>query len=162
MRTASPPTAVTEATVLPAFNALLYRGGTGRTGKFNVPRMEAAVEVQWQQEVGPSVHGSPLLVGNTLLVPTVTRRFVALDATSGEEKWIFEASGDLFSSPAVMDEVVYIGNENGNLYALDLDTGSELWSLELGSGIWTAPLVLDENVYVGSQTGSVYAVNTKT
>ena len=156
------PTAATESATVQMRDAILYRGDTGRTGSFNLQPMEAPVEVQWQREVGASAHGGPLLWEDTLLVPTVAGRFVALDASSGEEKWTFEASGDLFSSPAVLDQVVYIGNENGNLYALDPGTGMESWSLELGSGIWTAPLVVDETVYVGSQSGTVSAVNTET
>lgn len=99
-------TETSSTAALPADNSVLYRGDLGRMGNFDLPSLETPVEVRWQRPVGPSVHGAPMLVGNTLLVPTVAARFVALDAESGEEKWTFTASGDLFSPPPVVDKIV--------------------------------------------------------
>src|SRR5215213_7418454 len=78
-----------NASVVSAESSILYRGDPGRTGTFKVPSIESPVDIRWQHSVGTSVHGAPVLVGSTLLVPTAAARFVALDAESGQEQWTF-------------------------------------------------------------------------
>ncbi len=65
--------------------------------------------------------------GRVYFGTSISARFMALDARTGEEKLNLPLGMILFSSPAIVGDTAYIGSMNGRLYAVDLLKGQIKW-----------------------------------
>lgn len=114
----------------------------------------------WRLELPDAMSGTPLLVGNRLLVPAGD--LYALDPANGAVLWSFaqEPLSRGASTPAIAGNVVLVQGADdvadGRLYALDLATGARKWAIDAGNdyaGIYT-PLVVGGVVLGVSERGS--------
>jgi outer membrane protein assembly factor BamB len=116
-------------------------------------------------ETVPASFGYPPSIAwsdDTVLVPAIDNKMVAIDATTGEEIWTKEGISHM-SSPAVINGTVYVGAEDGSLYALGVRSGEEQWVLESGDFDVASIAATSQVVYAISQEdGVVYAVAADT
>jgi outer membrane protein assembly factor BamB/predicted phosphodiesterase len=131
---------------------------------------------RWQVKLDPAgfdwgnaTVGTPAISGRTLVVPTLYRDLVALDATSGFELWrhagtpsplrtthyrgVGEAGFE--ASPVITGDIVWAADTAGRLSALDLHTGEELWRTDLGVPVLAGLAVSGDWLVVASFDGSV-------
>ncbi len=110
--------------------------------------------------------GSPLIVGDMILVPSADGRLYAIDVDSGEQVWDkpFQASkdpGPLWSSPVVEGQTVYLASLDHHVYAIDLSSGEEIWrTIDLGGAISDSPTLSDGLVLVGTFGESLVAIDS--
>ncbi|MDQ2864840.1 MAG: PQQ-binding-like beta-propeller repeat protein [Candidatus Eremiobacteraeota bacterium] len=103
--------------------------------------------VIWHYSSGSSIHGTPTIDGNTLIVPLYdTSGVLALDATTGAVLWKrvaadWGALGATRTAPLVANGVVYIasgwgdpdvGCHHGTMAAISESTGAILWTWATG------------------------------
>jgi quinoprotein glucose dehydrogenase len=143
----SPLTDITSANVADLRVAWTYRTGDVSDGKNG-----------W---VGTAFEATPLMVDETLYVPTPYSRVIALDAETGEERWTFDAGIDKTDSSHIMtttrgvstwlDDVaesgqpcrrrIFLAAYDAHLFALDSKTGEACQDfgddgrIDLGDGV---------------------------
>ncbi len=105
------------------------------------------------------VVASPIVVGDTIFVPSRVKPLLALKASSkgGTEParlWSFDKGPDV-PSPVSDGERLYILRDNGVMFALDAQTGDQLWGPErVAEGDYSAsPVLVEGRVYVTSEGG---------
>jgi uncharacterized protein (TIGR03382 family) len=131
---------------------------------------------RWQVKLDPAgfdwgnaTVGTPAISGRTLVVPTLYRDLVALDATTGFELWrhagtpgplrtthyrgVGEAGFE--ASPVITGDIVWAADTSGRLSALDIMTGEELWHTALGAPVLAGLAVSGDWLVVASFDGTV-------
>jgi outer membrane protein assembly factor BamB/predicted phosphodiesterase len=130
----------------------------------------------WQVKLDPAgfdwgnaTVGAPAVAKRVLVVPTLYRDLVALDATSGFELWRYAGTpspvrsthyrgageAGFEASPVVTGDIVWAADTAGQLTALDLHTGEVLWKTALGTPVLGGLAVSDDWLVVASYDGSV-------
>ena len=118
---------------------------------------------------GNATAGTPAVANGVLVVPTLYRDLVALDAASGLELSRFAGHpGPLRSthyrgageagfeaSPVITGDLVWAADTSGQLTALDLHTGAPLWRTQLGTPVLAGLAVSNDWLVVGSYDGTV-------
>lgn len=112
--------------------------GSGAAG--GVVALDAASGAPlWDVRLG-SVHGTPAVFGELVIVATIDGVVVALDAADGHEVWRADLAagndsvvGWLYAPPTLADGNVYIGTQR-RFVALDGATGRELWAQDPAPG----------------------------
>jgi outer membrane protein assembly factor BamB len=75
-----------------------------RTG-VSASRIPRKPSLLWVKEVGPSV-SSPVFVGRTIYVSTITGRIFALNLSEKEIKWHLNVGSPIVSSPLIYNGIV--------------------------------------------------------
>ncbi len=116
----------------------------------------------WSSEAG-LIDGQslPAIVDNTVYVGS-RFKFIALDATTGQQRWMREMKGLINSSPAVAGDYVYAGSTDTNVWAFDKDTGDTVWTFPTGNYISSGPLVANGFLFIGSGDQNMYALDAAT
>jgi outer membrane protein assembly factor BamB len=113
----------------------------------------------WEVDgLGP-ITDSATIVGERVLVASLSGHLYAFDLSRGTRLWDWKAPGiqpALWSSPAVYDQLVMMGIgsqagdtplEAGGIVAVDLASGRQVWSICVsdgcapGGGIWSTPAI---------------------
>ena len=92
----------------------------------------------------------------------INKKFLALDAYSGNLLWEFPTGGSIMSSPAIANGIVYFGCIDNNTYALDASTGALIWNFTTGGRVQSSPAVANGVVYFGSYDNNTYALDAST
>ena len=122
-------------------------------------------------EWGNATVGAPAIGRFVLVVPTLYRDLVALDATTGFELWRYAGTSSQVrpthyrgareagfeASPVITGDIVWAADTAGQLTALDLHTGQRLWRTRLGAPVLGGLAVSDDWLVVASYDGSVRA-----
>ena len=122
-------------------------------------------------EWGNATVGTPAVAGGVLVVPTLYRDLVALDANTGAERWRFAGTASPLrtthyrgarepgfeASPLITGDLVWAVDTAGRMTALALATGERVWSTELGTPVLAGPAVAGDWLVVASYDGSVRA-----
>ncbi|NSW54657.1 MAG: PQQ-binding-like beta-propeller repeat protein [Armatimonadetes bacterium] len=119
----------------------------------------AGTEVVWATELGASVDGSPIVVGETVYVGTSAGRFAALSRADGSVLWTRDTGGPITGAACVAGDRVFIGCGNGMVHALRTDTGEPIWSHRTSRPVLGALVALDDAVIIGSIDGTLRSVN---
>jgi outer membrane protein assembly factor BamB len=150
------------------------------SGADQVSALELATgAVRWRTKLDPAgfdwgnaTIGTPAFTQGILVVPTLYRDLVALDARSGFELWRrFATPGPLrtthyrgareagfAASPVITGDVVWSVDTSGALSAIDLHTGETVWWTALGAPV-LAPLATSGDwLVVASYDGTVRAL----
>ncbi len=124
-------------------------------------------------EWGQASVGTPALASGTLVVPTMLRDLVALDAATGVEKWRFAGrpspirtnhyygknQSGFESGPVITgapgNELVWAADTSGRLVALQLATGALVWETELGAPVLAGLAAVGDWLVVASYDGTV-------
>lgn len=136
---------------------------------------------RWQTRLDPAgfdwgnaTVGTPAIAKGVLVVPTLYRDLVALDASSGLELWRhagtpspmrtthYRGAGEIGfeASPVITGDIVWAADTAGVLTALDLHTGAVLWKTQLGTPVLAGLAVSGDWLVVASYDGSVRALVT--
>jgi outer membrane protein assembly factor BamB len=108
--------------------------------------------------------GSPIVTGDTVLIPSADGKLYALDLLTGNPVWAepFKAQEALWSAPVVDGERVLFTSLDHHVYALELSSGRELWrSDELGSAITDTPTLIDDYLLVSTFGGKLFALESQ-
>jgi outer membrane protein assembly factor BamB/predicted phosphodiesterase len=135
----------------------------------------------WQVKLDPAgfdwgnaTVGTPAIARRVLVVPTLYRDLVALDATSGFELWRHAAApgplrtthyrgageAGFEASPVITGDIVWAVDTAGQLTALALQTGATLWQTRLGAPVLAGLAVSGDWLVAASYDGSVRAFAT--
>ena len=120
---------------------------------------------------GNATAGAPATAHGVLVVPTLYRDLVALDAATGSELWRFAATpgplrtthyrgageAGFEASPAITGDVVWAADTAGRLSALELRTGRLIWQHDLGAPVLAPLAVAGDWLVVTPYDGSVRA-----
>jgi outer membrane protein assembly factor BamB len=133
---------------------------------------------RWQVKLAPAgfdwgnaTVGTPAIAKGVLVVPTLYRDLVALDATTGMELWRHAAApspvrtthyrgtgeAGFEASPVITGDLVWAADTAGQLAALDLHTGAKLWGTSLGAPVLGGLAVSGDWLVVATYDGSVRA-----
>jgi outer membrane protein assembly factor BamB/predicted phosphodiesterase len=118
---------------------------------------------------GNATVGTPAVGNGVLVVPTLYRDLVGLDAASGLELWRYAGTPSQIrtthyrgareagfeSSPVITGDIVWAADTGGRLTALDLHTGTALWHTLLGMPVLGGIAVSGDWLIVASYDGSV-------
>jgi outer membrane protein assembly factor BamB/predicted MPP superfamily phosphohydrolase len=121
---------------------------------------------------GNATIGTPAYAHGTVVVPTLYRDLVALDATTGAELWrhagmpspLHEthyrgtSQGGYAASPVITGDVVWAADTSGDLAAIDLRTGQTLWHTALGVPVLAGLAVSGDVLVAASYDGTVRAL----
>jgi outer membrane protein assembly factor BamB len=121
---------------------------------------------------GNATIGTPAYAHGIVVVPTLYRDLVALDATTGAELWRHAGTpGPLrethyrganqagyAASPAITGDVVWAVDTSGELAALDLHTGQTLWQTALGVPVLAGLATSGNYLVAASYDGTVRAL----
>jgi outer membrane protein assembly factor BamB len=147
------------------------------TGADDVLALDLATgETRWQVRLDPAgfawgnaTVGTPALARGVLVVPTLYRELVALDAASGVELWRraampgplrtthYRGAGEAAfeASPVLTGGIVWAADTSGELVARDLRTGDTLWRTELGVPVLAGLATSGDALVVASYDGTV-------
>lgn len=120
---------------------------------------------------GNATVGTPAYARGVLVVPTLYRDLVALDATTGMELWRHAGTpsqvrathyrgareSGFEASPAITGDIVWAADTAGQLAALDLHTGEALWKTRLGTPVLGGLAVSGDWLVTASYDGTVRA-----
>jgi outer membrane protein assembly factor BamB len=73
-------------------------------------------ELLWKINARGRVDASPVLIGDRLLVATMSGDVLLLDVDDGSVKWSYELGSPVFGNPAVMENHIIVGAEDGRIY----------------------------------------------
>lgn len=111
--------------------------------------------------------GSPLVVGDNVLLGTSTGKVVALSLTTGALRWEatvasprgrneLERMVDVDAQMVTADGVLYAAAYQGRVAALNLATGQVVWSRDISSH--SGLLLDDETLYLSDEFGDLWAI----
>jgi outer membrane protein assembly factor BamB/predicted phosphodiesterase len=139
--------------------------------------------LRWQIKLDPAgfdwgnaTVGTPAIAHNVLVVPTLYRDLVALDATTGFELWRFAGApspvrsthyrgareAGFESSPVITGDIVWAADTSGQLVALDLHTGAQLWHTQLGTPALGGLAVSGDWLVLATYDGTVHGLTATT
>jgi outer membrane protein assembly factor BamB len=98
----------------------------------------------------------PSIVGELVVVPSVSDGVHAFDAQSGALRWQLQAGANNGQALAVTGDVVYLNTER-SLVAIALADGRELWAIDLPATVKGSPVVSGGMVLFGDDAGVVRA-----
>ncbi|MDH5672740.1 MAG: PQQ-binding-like beta-propeller repeat protein [Myxococcales bacterium] len=113
----------------------------------------ASLEEIWSADMGSSVYGAPLQVGDRIFASSAAG-VRAFEADTGTELWA--ASPSSTASMAYADGTLYVNDTQGQIVALNAEDGSVLWTQApdgQGADGSSSPLVVDDLVVIGGSSG---------
>lgn len=125
---------------------------------------------------GNATVAPPAFSGTTLLVPTLYKDVVAIDAATGVERWRFAGTpspihtthyrganeAGFEAGPVITGDVAWVVDTAGVLSALDLATGAVRWQTELHLPVLSSLAVSGSWLVVASFDGTIHAYTAET
>jgi eukaryotic-like serine/threonine-protein kinase len=102
------------ATVLAAYNKLVYYGGRGNS-LYAVDALTG--EEKWAYRTTKPCP-APVVANGAIYVACQDNTLLSIDAESGQERWKYKTPHPLWSHPVVGNGVIYYTDEEGVMYAL--------------------------------------------
>jgi outer membrane protein assembly factor BamB len=136
-------------------------------------------QVRWRADLdakgfewGNATIGTPAYANGVLVVPTLYRHLVALDALTGAELWRhagtptplrtthYRGSGQtgFAASPIITGDLVWAADTAGQLTALELRSGSVVWQTQLGVPVLAGLAASGDWLIAASYDGTVRAL----
>jgi len=122
----------------------------------------SAAEIEWAVELGASVDGSPIVVGDRIYVGNSAGRFFCVQKDGGSVAWSYATGGAIVGAAAVGQERVYVGSADGFVYCLEAAGGSLLWRHRTEGPVLGCLALLEESLVFGSTDGTLRAVDLET
>lgn len=120
---------------------------------------------RWVQPTSANVKGSPLVVGDTIVVAIGNRMF-AIDKATGNQKWKYPMvdpiDGNFLSQPMVSGNLLVASADNRKVYGVDLTTGQEKWVYSAEQPINGAPAVTSKYVVIAQSNNTLMAIDPAT
>jgi len=124
-------------------------------------------------EWGNATVATPAIARGILVVPTLYRDVVALEAASGRELWRFAGvpsplhathyrgarEAGFEATPVITGDIVWVADTAGELSALELRTGTQLWHTSLQAPVLAGLAVSGDWLVAASYDGTVQALS---
>ncbi len=116
---------------------------------------------QWLFPTEEGIWAKPLLVGESIIFPSLDHHLYALDRETGNIRWKVDLGGGIASTPLLANDRLYVGSFNKGFFEVSLD-GVILSSYETQNWVWGTPAI-DETgiVYLADLSGYVHALDTE-
>ena len=122
--------------------------------------------VLWEQTLGDqvTVHTTPVLVQDHIVIADDQGRLVAFDPADGTAQWTQDLHSPVYTSIAADEASLYVPTTRGRFYALEAAQGRLRWEVVLPDTTvrFSAPAVNDDLVVVGASDGALRAFDTAT
>jgi outer membrane protein assembly factor BamB len=126
-----------------------------------VARLSPGGAAAWTVELGERVYGSPLLLGDAVVLGSDAKRVVSLALATGKKRWELDVDGEADTAPAETPDGALVIAAGRVLYGLRAD-GAVRFRLRLPRKIYASPAVADDGtIYVGAQDHRLYAVSPR-
>jgi outer membrane protein assembly factor BamB len=153
------------------------------TAADKVIALDLAGNLRWSVQLDPAgfdwgnaTIGTPAVAHGIVVVPTLYRDLVALDAATGAELWRHAGTPGVLrethyrganqagyaASPAITGDVVWAADTSGDLAAIDLHTGQTLWHAPLGVPVLAGLATSGNYLVAASYDGTVRALEPGT
>ncbi len=151
-------------------NDLVYFGSSDS----NVYALDVATGTEvWSYKTEGSIHSSPALYENSLVIGSWDSAIYCLDATTGLEHWSYTTGRDteqyiwlgIQASPSIKEGIVYIGSRDAKFYAFNIKTGDTLWTKDEFERSWmpSSAAIGEKSIYTGSSDAfSFYSIDKET
>lgn len=115
----------------------------------------------WRVPTEEGVWAKPLLVGESIIFPSLDHNLYAVDRETGLIRWAVDLGGGIASTPLLANDRLYVGSFNKSFFEISLD-GVILSSYETQNWVWGTPAI-DESgiVYLADLSGYVHALDTE-
>ncbi len=120
--------------------------------------------VLWQQRLGGTIHGGPLLVGDRLYFATEQSpdaRVYALGMRTGDRIWS-TSTGSIEAPLAFDGERLYAATENGMTLGIDPARGRVQWRRQLSGAIRAAPVPTAAGLVIVTTADTLYLLDPAT
>ncbi|MDX6447890.1 MAG: hypothetical protein QOD08_353 [Gaiellaceae bacterium] len=117
--------------------------------------------VAWRTDLHAKMAASPGVVGDELVVHTMSGSVYVLDRATGRRLWSRYIGSPIESSPVVRHGVDYFGAWNGRVYALDLRRHRVRWTYRSGYKITSSPALAGRTLFVGDYGGRLLALRAR-
>ncbi|MDE2651324.1 MAG: PQQ-binding-like beta-propeller repeat protein [Chloroflexota bacterium] len=115
----------------------------------------------WRFPTEEGIWAQPLLVGDSLIFPSLDHYLYALDRETGALRWKVDLGGGIASTPLLANDRLYVGSFNKGFFEVSLD-GVILSSYETQNWVWGTPSIdADGVVYLADLSGFVHALDTE-
>jgi eukaryotic-like serine/threonine-protein kinase len=121
----------------------------------------ALARVVWTADLGDSVDGSPVVLGDRIYVGTSGGAFYCLDR-AGAIRWRTPLAGGVFSAAETSPDHVYVGCASGMVYALAAESGAVVWRHRTRRAVLGSPALVGQDLLFASMDGTLRAVDPAT
>jgi len=121
-------------------------------------------QVLWQQRLGGTIHGGPLLAGDRLYFATELSpdaRVYALGMRTGDRIWSTR-TGSIEAPLAVDGDRLYAATEGGMILGIATDHGRVQWRRQLSGAIRAAPIPTGAGLVVATTADTLYLLDPAT
>ena len=122
--------------------------------------------VLWEQTLGEqvTVHTTPVLTGEHIVIADDLGRLVALHPADGSAQWTQDLRSPVYTSIAADEASLYVPTTRGRFYALEAAQGRIRWEVALPDTTvrFSAPAVDGDLVVVGASDGALRGFDTTT
>jgi hypothetical protein len=138
-----------------------FRHDLARTGIASSAGPTEAV-VDWTVDLGASVDGSPILVGDRIYVGNSHGELFALSRADGKPIWKATTGGAIVGAPEVAAGLVTAGSTDCFLYAFDAQTGQLRWRYRADRPVLGSATSVAGRLIFGAMDGILRAVDPAT
>ncbi|MBI5949942.1 MAG: PQQ-binding-like beta-propeller repeat protein [Chloroflexi bacterium] len=112
---------------------------------------------RWEFKVEGAIASLTALGENRLFVPTLSKKVIILDATSGVVvSGPFQATDWVWNTPAFKDGIAYFGDLSGDVYALDITSGQAKWTYSAGHKVKSGPAIVGDVLVIADREPVVH------
>jgi outer membrane protein assembly factor BamB len=146
-----------------ANDVVVATGDEGKVWAIDASITDLAGRALWSDTHDKAVFGSPLILGDTVVVGDGDGLVIAYDIADGRRLWEEQVDGAIRGGPASDGEVIVVAGEEREVLALDLE-GNELWrkvvrgrDITPGTKIFATPTITNGVVLLSLVRDDVYA-----
>ncbi|NDJ61037.1 MAG: PQQ-binding-like beta-propeller repeat protein [Chloroflexi bacterium] len=116
------------------------------------------LDTLWSFETERGVWTQPLLLDDTVLIPTMNHILHAVNVETGVERWSVDLGGAVASTPLHVGGDLFVGTLGRRLFRIDARNGDILAEYETQGWVWCTPALADGVLYLADLDGYVYAL----
>jgi outer membrane protein assembly factor BamB len=140
-------------------NGILYlASGNGVIGAYR----STTGELLWRYQFNDIIHGTPLIVGDKVVVGCFDGSVYALNKANGLPAWKFKTAGHRYFPKGEVQGVlstdgrrIFVGSRDYNFYAIDANSGQAAWTHVYPNGWAMSSVVSDTVVFIGTSDDRV-------
>jgi outer membrane protein assembly factor BamB len=138
-----------------------FRHDPARSGVASSPGPSDAA-VEWTADLGGSVDGSPIVVGDHIWVGNSHGELFALNRADGKAIWKATTGGAIVGAAEIAGDLVVAGSVDCFLYAFDRQTGQLRWRHRAERPVLGGPTYVQGKLIFGAMDGVLRALDPAT
>ena len=135
-----------------------YRGGTERTGSYDVSGLKSPPAIGWTASLGDSVRAGMVEQDGTLYVAALDGEVTALSIEDGQIQWRYRTGYPILAALTLKDDLLMVADSSGRLHRLNRLNGKVVWDQSVGAEVSSAPIIHGDLVWVGDLSGTLTAL----